>query len=447
MELTRFTPVVAAMRKLSTLSLLCLCLLAGCTLPRREAHTAFFGTATPVGFPSDVRYYSADWRSLNARASERLQRVSNASPDGTINVLALSGGGAAGAFGAGALVGLSRRGERPEFQVVTGVSTGALIAPFAFLGPDWDVQLTEAYSGQHTQHLLHARWLAGLFLPGLYDDRPLTALVNHFVTLDLLHAVAREAARGRLLEVATTDLDKEETVVWDMGAIAARGDERARQLFRDVLLASASVPGAFRPVLIHVEEEGRIYDEMHVDGATTVPFVGAPESVFFSSLDLAGFRRGKIFVLVNGQLATAPRTTRFSTVPVLARSFAAATRHMTRIELATTAGFAQLHGMELQFTAVPADYSQVSALDFRPATMRSLFQYGATCAEQGRLWTTVDQAIARADRAVARSQQAQPPSKEQQTPGCPLDESARPIGQPLQPTATQPGKLPKEAYY
>jgi predicted acylesterase/phospholipase RssA len=428
------------MRNLATLCLLCLCFLAGCTLPRQEAHTAFFGTATPVGFPSDVRYYSADWRSLDARASERLQRVRDASPDGTLNVLALSGGGAAGAFGAGALIGLSRRGERPEFQVVTGVSTGALIAPFAFLGSDWDAQLTDAFSGQRTEHLLRARWFFGLLLPGLYDNRPLAALVDHYVTFDLLHAVARETSRGRLLEVATTDLDKEETVVWDMGAIAARGDEPARQLFRDVLLASASVPGAFRPVLIHVREASGNYDEMHVDGATTVPFIGAPESVFFSSLDLAGFRRGKIFVLVNGQLATAPRTTRFSAAPVLARSFAAATRHMTRMELATTAGFAQLHGMELQFTAVPTDYSQVSALDFRPATMRSLFQYGATCAEQGRLWTTVDQAIARADRAVAQSQQARPPSKEQQTPECPLDGSAVPVTQPIQQASLAHGR-------
>jgi hypothetical protein len=420
------------MMKLSTLCLVCLFVLAGCTLPRREAPTAFFDSATPVGFPSNVRYYSADWRKLGPRASEKLQRVRSASPDGTIDVLALSGGGAAGAFGAGALVGLSRRGERPEFQVVTGVSTGALIAPFAFLGPDWDQQLTAAYSGGSTQHLLRARWLVGLFLPGLYDSRPLADLVDHFVTLDLLHAVAREASRGRLLEVATTDLDKEETVVWDMGAIAACGDESARQLFRDVLLASASVPGAFRPVLIHVKEAGGIHDEMHVDGATTVPFLGAPESVFFTSLDLAGLKRGKIFVLVNGQLAIAPRTTKFSTVPVLAKSFAAATRHMTRVELATTAGFAQLHGMELQFTAVPADYPQVSALDFRPATMRSLFQYGATCAEQGRLWTTVDQGIARADKTVAEWQQIPLRSNQQQPTACPLDESAIPPDQPIQ---------------
>jgi hypothetical protein len=265
--------------------------------------------------------------------------------------------------------------------------------------------------------------ITSLFRPGLYDSRPLADLVNHYVTLDLLHAVAREAARGRLLEVATTDLDKEETVVWDMGAIAASGDEPARQLFRDVLLASASVPGAFRPVLLHIKDASGTYDEMHVDGATTVPFVGAPESAFFSSLELSGLRGGKIFVLINGQLASAPRTTQFRTVPVLTKSFAAALKHMTRMELATTAGFAQLHGMDLKFTAVPIDYSQVNSLDFRPATMRSLFNYGATCGEQGRLWTTLDQAMDRADKAVVRWQRTEL-SKAQQTPECPLAESA-----------------------
>ncbi len=416
----------AAMKKLLLPSVACLASLTGCALPRLDAHTTLFGSETPIGFASEVRYYSADWHSLESRVSEKIEQVRNASPDGKISVLALSGGGAGGAYGAGALVGLTRRGERPEFQVVTGVSTGALIAPFAFLGPDWDPQLTEAFSGAHTDHFLRAHWIMGLFRPGVYDNAPLKAVVDRYITPDLLRAVAREAARGRLLEVATTDLDKEETVVWDMGAIAARGDESARQLFRDVLLASASVPGVFRPVLLHVKQGKSTYDEMHVDGATTVPFIGAPESMFWSPLQLADLKGGRIFVLVNGQLASAPHTTQFRTVPVLARSFGAATKHMTRMELATTAGFAQLHGMDLEFTAIPADYPPVSSLDFRPATMRSLFEYGASCAEQGRLWTTLEQAAARADKAAAQWQHTAPASRVLAVPECPRDDSAVP---------------------
>src|SRR5579883_34658 len=147
----------------------CLCLLSACALPRRTASPSLFGSASPAGFPSDVRYYAADWHALETRVSSALQRVRSASPDGRINVLALSGGGAVGAFGAGALIGLSHRGERPDFQIVTGISTGALIAPFAFLGSGWDAQLADAFSGERARSLLHHHWLRRLLSPGTYE--------------------------------------------------------------------------------------------------------------------------------------------------------------------------------------------------------------------------------------------------------------------------------------
>ena len=230
--------------------------LVGCTaLPRRDAPPTLFGSAAPVGFPSEVRFLSTDRASVERKSTAALQRMKSSSKDGTVRALVLSGGGAGGAFGAGALVGLSRRQERPQYDVVTGVSAGALIAPFAFLGSEWDSQLTEAFtSGRGEQMSLN-----GLFaLPFGASRRSaaLTELVDRYVTPDLVRAVAREAASGRLLWVATTDLDKEETVIWDMGAIAMHGGEPARKLFRDVLVASASIPGVFEPVLIHVQQGG-----------------------------------------------------------------------------------------------------------------------------------------------------------------------------------------------
>lgn len=411
----------------------CLCLLSACALPRRTASPILFDAASPAGFPSDIRYYAADWHALDRRVSQALQRVRSASPNGKINVLALSGGGAVGAFGAGALIGLSRRGERPDFQIVTGVSTGALIAPFAFLGSGWDAQLTDAFSGERARSLLHHHWLRRLLSAGDYEAAPLAELVDHYVTFKLLHAVARESARGRLLEVATTDVDKEETVIWDMGAIASQGDESARELFRDVLVASASVPGVFPPVLLHVREGGVTHDEMHVDGATSVPFIAAPESLFFSSLRLADLRGGKIFILVNGQLASEPSTTPFRTISLLSRSFATALRHMSRMQLASTAEFARAQGMQLEFTAIPMDYPQVSALDFSQAAMGSLFGYGRECAEQGRLWTTVDEAISRADDATTRWQLEGMAARERLQTACPLDDASS-SGRQLQAT-------------
>jgi predicted acylesterase/phospholipase RssA len=415
----------------------CLCLLSACALPRRTASPTLFDAASPAGFPSDIRYYAADWHALDTRVSLALQRVRSASPDGRINVLALSGGGAIGAFGAGALIGLSRRGERPDFQIVTGVSTGALIAPFAFLGSGWDAQLADAFSGERARSLLHHHWLRRLLSPGAYEAAPLAELVDHYVTFKLLHAVARASARGRLLEVATTDVDKEETVIWDMGAIASRGDESARELFRDVLIASASVPGVFPPVLLHVREGGVTHDEMHVDGATSVPFIAAPESLLISSLRLADLRGGRIFILVNGQLASEPSTTPFRTISVLSRSFATALRHMTRMQLASTAEFARAHGMELEFTAIPMDYPQVSALDFSRATMGSLFGYGLECAERGRLWTTVDEALSRADDAISRWHLEGASTRKRSQPACPLDDASS-SGEQLRATRDAP---------
>src|SRR5882762_10566466 len=166
------------------------------------------------------------------------------------------------AFGAGALVGWSRTGTRPDFQVVTGVSAGALLAPLAFLGPRWDATITDAFSGGRTQHLLQPRWIRALLGASVYRGEPLVKLVDHYVTDELLRAVAAESAKGRLLLVATTDLDHERTVIWDMGRIAAEGGARGRGLFRDVLVASASIPGVFPPVLIRVEESGIEFDEM-----------------------------------------------------------------------------------------------------------------------------------------------------------------------------------------
>lgn len=415
----------------------CLCLLSACALPRRSASPSLFGVASPAGFPSDIRYYAADWHALDRRVSQALQRVRSASPDGRINVLALSGGGAVGAFGAGALIGLSRRGERPDFEIVTGVSTGALIAPFAFLGSKWDPQLADAFSGKRGRSLLHRHWVRRLLTPGAYQASPLAELVDHYVTFKLLHAVARESARGRLLEVATTDIDKEETVIWDMGAIASRGDESSRELFRDVLIASASVPGIFPPVLLHVREGGVTHDEMHVDGATSAPFIAAPESLLISSFRLTDLRGGKIFILVNGQLASEPSTTPFRTLSILSRSFATALRHMSRMQLASTAEFAQAHGMELQFTALPLDYPQVSPLDFSRTTMGSLFGYGLECAEQGRLWTTVDEAISRANHAMSRWRLEGISARERATPACPLDDASG-SGEQLRATRDAP---------
>jgi predicted acylesterase/phospholipase RssA len=368
-----------------------------------------------VGFPAEVRFLSTDRASVERKSTAALHRLRTSSKDGTVRALVLSGGGAGGAFGAGALIGLTRRHERPQYDVVTGVSAGALIAPFAFLGPEWDPELTEAFtSGRGEQMSL--RGLLGVPFGAKRRSAALASLVDHYITSDLIQAVAREAASGRILWVATTDLDKEETVIWDMGAIAARGGEPARKLFRDVLVASASIPGVFSPVLIHVQEAGVIYDEMHVDGNASTSFFVAPVAAYFAQLDQQSLDGARVYLLINGQIIEAPETTPYKLAPIVARTFSVALRHMAREQVVAVNQFAEKYRMSVQSTYLPFDYPRYSSADFRASAMRPLFGYGVQCAETGRLWTTLDGTMATATAAAMVSKQTPPADQEVQCP-------------------------------
>jgi len=390
--------------------------LVGCTaLPRRDAPPTLFSSAAPVDFPAEVRFLSTDRASVERKSTAALERLSSSSKDGVLRALVLSGGGAGGAFGAGALVGLSRRRERPQYDVVTGVSAGALIAPFAFLGPEWDSQLTEAFtSGRGEQ--MSVRGLLALPFGASRRSTALTALVDHYVTPELIRAVAREAASGRLLWVATTDLDKEETVIWDMGAIAQRGGEPARKLFRDVLVASASIPGVFEPVLIRVQLGGRLYDEMHVDGNASTSLFVAPVAAYFALLDQRSLDGARVYVLINGQIIEAPETTPVKIGPIMTRTFAVALKHMSRAQIVAVDQFADKYRMSVQSTYLPFDYPKYSSADFRASTMRPLFEYGAQCAASGHLWTTMDETMATVATAAPVSKQTPPVNEKVECP-------------------------------
>ena len=396
-------------------------LAAACsTLPRAPAPPPTATSAAPAGFPARVRFIGVDPESFDRRAKAVMEAVRASAQGSPVNVLALSGGGAGGSFGAGALVGMSRRGDRPTFHIVTGVSVGALLAPFAFLGSDWDPQMLEALSDPHIRkkRLLHVGGPAILFRSSVYAGGSLRAFVDGFVTQHLVDAVAGEAARGRLLLVATTDLDKAETVIWDLGAIAAQGGEQARTLFRDVLVASASIPGIFPPVLIHVRDGAREYDEMHVDGGTTTPFLVAPEISQVDAgraLDLHG---GKIYVLVNGSLSASTITTPDRALPVISRGFSASSMHGSRKTVELAAEFARRNGMELEFSSIPASYPYRGPLGFETEEVRRLFEYGERCAETGGLWTRLEATVGEGRRTRTNS------ASELTCPGA-ADESSR----------------------
>lgn len=402
--------------------------LAGCVaLPRNEAPGSVVLSATPAGFPPAVRAVAVDRRYILSSQSsglrsgpflqeDALRRVRAAASDGSLDVLELSGGGAGGAFGAGALIGLTRRGERPQFEIVTGVSTGALIAPFAFLGPAWDDALIDAFHSNDLENVLQWRGPSMILAPSIYEAEPLIRLVDRYVTPQFVAAIAAEAARGRLLLVATTDLDKEETVIWNMGEIARQGGEAARALFRDILVASASIPGVFPPAMVHVVDGHRAFDEMHVDGGAIMPFFGLPELAQIWRADPSLLRGANLFVLVNSQLGASPSTTPVKPIEILERSFSTTLKHMARTELSLTADFAQRYGMRFRFAEIPIDYPFRGFLDFGKSSLAPLFGYAEECAARGLLWTTVDEAIQRnviAGKAGQRTQE----------PACPVSQS------------------------
>jgi predicted acylesterase/phospholipase RssA len=301
-------------------------------------------------------------------------------------ILALSGGGADGAFGAGALVGLARSGTLPQFSVVTGVSAGALIAPYAFLGAEWDRQLTDAYTSGQAEHLLQPRRFGVLFGSSAYRGSPLEHLVEHYLTDALLQAVAREAASGRLLLVATTNVDTGEIVVWDLGSIAMNGGDRAKALFRDVLVASASVPGLFPPVIIRVQEHGVLVVEAHVDGTAAAPFV-VPAGLTQQPREHDPLPRPTaVYVIVDGRLSEEPLSVQLRFRSILSRSISVGLTHMMRTTLELTASSTEVEGAHFEYSAIPITYPNLAPLDFRASTMRSLFQYGFDCAQTGHLW-------------------------------------------------------------
>ncbi|HVK79525.1 MAG TPA: patatin-like phospholipase family protein, partial [Verrucomicrobiae bacterium] len=267
------------------IALSCTLTLAGCASGSRSD----FGIinrdgAYPIGFPG-VRFTVED-RAAAQALEQGLSEGVPRGPDRHFDLIALSGGGSNGAYTAGIITAWSERGDRPDFEVVTGVSTGALAAPFVFLGADYDDELREAYTSDQASDLLQGRGLRAFVGSGVFRAAPLRELIETYIDAPLLERIAAEHNAGRTLLVATTDLDSQRGVIWNMGAIAARGGPEALELFRDVLQASASIPGAFPPVMIHAQrglaEDGapEVFDEMHVDGGVMNPFVALPQMLW-----------------------------------------------------------------------------------------------------------------------------------------------------------------------
>lgn len=349
-------------------------------------------TVEAVGFPG-VRLSVDEADEALRNVADRLAPLRPLLGRDDFNILALSGGAAGGAFGAGALVGLTKAGTRPEFAIVTGVSTGALIAPFAFLGSEWDERLADAYVGGHAADLLSFKRLGPGLGPSLFRGDGLDGLVSPFIDLDMIAAVAREHAKGRRLLIATTNLDSQKVTIWDMGAIATQGGDDAVRLFREVLVASATLPGLFPPKLIDVEApdgHGGMthYQEMHADGGIAAPLFLMPDALLRWRELGQRLRRGRVYVIFNTVLDPSPRTTPPGVTSIMGRSFETMLRFSYRQALSVAAGFCARHNLPLWSASIPVSFSGFNMMKFETALMKRTFDDAEALAISGQLWSS-----------------------------------------------------------
>ncbi|PHY19003.1 patatin-like phospholipase family protein [Caulobacter sp. BP25] len=340
-----------------------------------------------AGFPG-VRLSVDQADDALRQAADRLAPMRSLLRRDEFNILALSGGAAGGAYGAGVLTGLSKAGRRPDFAIVTGVSTGALIAPLAFLGSAWDERLTDAYVGGHAAELLSLRRLNSALGPSIFKGESLDRLVETFVDTEMVEAVAAEHLKGRRLLIATTNLDSQRAVVWDLGEIATRGGDEALKLFRTLLVASSSVPGIFPPKLIDVEVDGRPHQEMHVDGGVAAPLFLMPDALLHWRNLGPRFRRGRVHVIVNTVLDPAPQSTPTGVASIMSRSFDTMLRFSYRQALSLAAGFCTRHNLPLSVASIPSSFEGFNLLKFETGLMKRIYDAGVEQAIAGTAWTS-----------------------------------------------------------
>ena len=364
---------------------------SGCSTPDRlpavplSAAAAATPTAVPVRYlvSRETDSFAAEARSSIAKEQGWLASQGKGDPLPPVSFLAISGGGDNGAYGAGFLNGWTAAGTRPEFKAVTGVSTGALIAPFAFLGPKYDYVLERVYTTTSQKDIFKKRGLIkGVFGDAMADSRPLADIIAEYVNQQLLDELAAEYAKGRILLVGTANLDSLEPVIWNMTAIAASKDPRSIPLFRSILLASASIPGAFPPVMIDVDSGGTRYQEMHVDGGTMAQVFFYPPSIKVQQLP----RQRTLYIIRNARLDVDWSSVERSTLSIAARAIGSLTRTQGIGDLYRIYATTQRDGIDFNLTYIPPTFNTPHVEEFDTNYMRQLYAVGMQAAQSGYRW-------------------------------------------------------------
>lgn len=364
---------------------------SGCTTVERVPFTGAQSAAAAIAGAPEVRF----WADLPDAAQRMRPDVPAGQP---VTMLALSGGADEGAYGAGVLNGWTQSGTRPEFSVVTGVSTGALIAPFAFLGKEGDASIARFYTSVSARDIFHPRF--PLAIPGstsVASTAPLAKLIAREVTPELVARIAEEQAKGRRLFVATANLDAQRSVIWDMGAIAASMLPDKVELFRRVLLASSSIPVVFPPVVIDASSNGAPVRELHADGGTTAGILAIPPQLAVSDAPIGDATRLHVYLLMNSRLGGDFQMVTPRLVPILKRAFALNQQAALLTLAETSYVYAHRHGIDWNLTFIGNDVAPSDRL-FEKTYMRRLYAYGV---ERGRTGSWRKTPPTPADLAVA----------------------------------------------
>jgi Patatin-like phospholipase len=351
------------------------------------AYARFWGDEVPKDVVAFVQAHMPGVKRMASRVSQ--EKGGQGQP--LVEYLALSGGAEDGAFGAGLLVGWSKRGDRPRFEVVTGVSAGALIAPYAFLGAGYDRQLAELWTSFDASSVATPQLLAGLLgAEAIADSTPLRKLIGKHVDRRMLGQIAQEYRSGRLLMIGTTNLDAQRPVIWNMGeiAVAADSDPRAAQLFREVLLASASLPGIFPPVHVKVRVGEKLFEEMHVDGGPTRQVFLAPAQFSLRTFDKLYSQPPirRVYVVRNGRLAPEYEPVEPNTLAISARSLFTVTKNQSMGDINFIYAMTERDRAEFRLASIPSSFTVRSTKPFDPVYMKALFEVGERLGRQGDAW-------------------------------------------------------------
>ena len=378
---------------------------AGCaSLPFHRAMTEEQSEMARIpGYPQNVRFWGDDLpediveiiRERYDQVAKRLEANGDAAPDvdpPAANMLALSGGADDGAYGAGLLVGWSEAGDRPQFELVSGVSTGALIAPFAFLGSDYDAELERVYTTLSSDQIFLTSVfdaLSGIISgASLADTRPLRNQIERQLTQDVLDAIGEEHRKGRRLLVGTTNLEAQRPVIWNIGAIAASGRPDRLRLFHDVILASASIPGVFPPVVIRVDSQGDRFSEIHVDGGVTRQVFLYPTQLNRGIMQEAGaFRETRrLWVIRNTRVLPQYQKLEPNFFSLSGRSVSSLIKSQGTGDIFRLYVLARRDGLDFNLAFVPDEFDAASQELFDPVYMRALFDLGYQRARNGYPW-------------------------------------------------------------